>query len=824
MLELGTLLTFFGGVSTGAFISALILATLLSFLSKEPTEPEEKKSHENITTINTHGADSSSPKYNVDEGSMSYIAYKSSEKEGVEMNCKASKVDESDSLTSDEDKTTTVNQVSDYVLEAEAGFVSLRERKNIIKSLEHATASLKEYGDLQRSYAKSLKKISASILADSSRLDALNQPNLSFWFQSISNCLSIHACEARKTGESLLETSNDRNNEESVPADDRGADVKKTEDAICMIEHIIQKNTYIQSQNINKARYLLDEISHKLSSHKRLTKEVQKAEERLFSVVERQANEMNDARESAFSDEVTNCDTEERANSKSATLKAIVTESVEEKMKAKRHKLQYRVHELTARKEKLEKDIAASKNNTKRNIDAIVTETSLLSDEMETEIRAALRIFSKQGLVSAESFSASHGVLERNLGCETKTIAEIFERAPANFRPELLPDLADSSLILESMQRLEWVNNCSRDDEENLPNIDMTSKNSAALAAICPAFLPPITPRAFERIHSETCVWLNAFVARIYRDFSEESCTFKDWLGTRIANNLNYEWEGKPACLDQFTVSNMVFGGTPPLLIGARWVPTSAMGTALSWGKRGATEKTDLSHDVAFDTNFSYESGKFRFTLKSNVKMLNFRIPLKVEIRCASVIGKMRIGIRKEKSFLTFLEEPNTLFDVHAFVGGKFELKELKKIDAMIIDRIKSTIAKKFVWPHVKLMFELLGGFRSHSNACDNKYEETNLKQEQDAISLPPQVTKSRKGLSRFLRLRRHKASSDDVGSRRLQHKIKLENNNAQQYAESGDENDEDITVIPAAPTAKGGKGKQATESKDFGDTGSEEN
>lgn len=72
--------------------------------------------------------------------------------------------------------------------------------------------------------------------------------------------------------------------------------------------------------------------------------------------------------------------------------------------------------------------------------------------------------------------------------------------------------------------------------------MDMTSDASAALAATLPSRLPPIPREAMNRVGEETCVWLNAFVGRLYRD-AVRSPHFHHWMGERIENALN---QGRP--------------------------------------------------------------------------------------------------------------------------------------------------------------------------------------------------------------------------------------------------------------------------------------
>jgi len=81
----------------------------------------------------------------------------------------------------------------------------------------------------------------------------------------------------------------------------------------------------------------------------------------------------------------------------------------------------------------------------------------------------------------------------------------------------------------------------------------------------------PALPSAFHgAIGSETCVWLNAFSGRVYRD-AARSEYFHGWFCSKLAKMLN---KGKrPDYIDEFAVSDVSFGALPPLVRNMKWVP-----------------------------------------------------------------------------------------------------------------------------------------------------------------------------------------------------------------------------------------------------------
>jgi hypothetical protein len=83
--------------------------------------------------------------------------------------------------------------------------------------------------------------------------------------------------------------------------------------------------------------------------------------------------------------------------------------------------------------------------------------------------------------------------------------------------------------------------------------MDMSSFAAAALAATLPATLPPIPAESVGNVGEETCVWLNAFLGRIYRD-AARSPHYHLWFAARIEESLNKGWANRPDFVDEMKV------------------------------------------------------------------------------------------------------------------------------------------------------------------------------------------------------------------------------------------------------------------------------
>jgi len=77
----------------------------------------------------------------------------------------------------------------------------------------------------------------------------------------------------------------------------------------------------------------------------------------------------------------------------------------------------------------------------------------------------------------------------------------------------------------------------SRDEEKPFV-IDMSSDVMAALAATNPARLPKLPSQFVAGIGTESCVWLNAFTGRMYRDACAAPL-FHEWMQKLLLSMLN---------------------------------------------------------------------------------------------------------------------------------------------------------------------------------------------------------------------------------------------------------------------------------------------
>jgi hypothetical protein len=219
--------------------------------------------------------------------------------------------------------------------------------------------------------------------------------------------------------------------------------------------------------------------------------------------------------------------------------------------------------------------------------------------------------------------------------------------------------------------------------------MDMDSYAAAALAATLPAALPPMPPSAVAAIGDESCVWLNAFLGRVYRDCGR-SPHFHQWLASRLEHNLNKGWKNKPDFCDQMSVAVVGFGPSPPLVTNARWLPTSAMAGS------------DLEHDVGVDAKLRFKGG-FSFVVTTRFwvnwpRPKSASLPMQVLVRLTELSGAVRFGVTRDKTFAAFLGEPYSSFEVKTSLGSKTtKVQNLKRLDAVILKQIQATISRKLV-------------------------------------------------------------------------------------------------------------------------------
>lgn len=74
-------------------------------------------------------------------------------------------------------------------------------------------------------------------------------------------------------------------------------------------------------------------------------------------------------------------------------------------------------------------------------------------------------------------------------------------------------------------------------------------------------------------------------------------------------------------------------------------------------------------------------------------------IPISVVLEVSELSGKIRFGVRKHSSFLSFVEEPYTRFNVTSEVGDQYKLKNIPKVSSLIINKLKKHIRTKLIYP-----------------------------------------------------------------------------------------------------------------------------
>jgi hypothetical protein len=301
----------------------------------------------------------------------------------------------------------------------------------------------------------------------------------------------------------------------------------------------------------------------------------------------------------------------------------------------------------------------------------------------------------------------------------------------------LLSGQVDASTALQLEEIRKMFKAASETDdrlaaEAEAPRVDMTSVAMAALAASSPedvkVQLQSPTELLLPVIGTETCVWLNAFTGRIYRDISK-SREFHVWLCALVGRLLN-KAPKRPDYIEEFKIENVEFGGLPPIIRNVKWIPGEASAsrarsdTSTSQdgedGKAAApqvpgTAKNmpayDLNsfpYDPEFDVNcegdLTFRSG-VQFSVSTKIwinwpKEKYASIPVLLKLNMEEVAGRIRFGVIKNSCCFSFLEMPYTRFRVVSELGDQFKIKNLPKLSDMIIKQIRKVMFNRMVYPH----------------------------------------------------------------------------------------------------------------------------
>ena len=152
----------------------------------------------------------------------------------------------------------------------------------------------------------------------------------------------------------------------------------------------------------------------------------------------------------------------------------------------------------------------------------------------------------------------------------------------------------------------------------------------------------------------------------------------------------------KPRYVGSFKVKDLRLGQVPPIVKNARYVHPSAMTGA------------DLEHDAAVDLDLmdrgSASQGSDVISCQIETKIWMSKtvfVPIQVTFKLVELSGLLRIGVRKEKSFLSFLSNPHIKFNVKSEIGHSLYLKDAPFVERKIVSLVKKAIEKKLVWPSV---------------------------------------------------------------------------------------------------------------------------
>jgi hypothetical protein len=155
----------------------------------------------------------------------------------------------------------------------------------------------------------------------------------------------------------------------------------------------------------------------------------------------------------------------------------------------------------------------------------------------------------------------------------------------------------------------------------------------------------------------------------------------------------------RPGFIDVFCVDKVKFGLLPPLLFNVKWSPLSRSNSEDNIN----INSKDIDFDVECIGDLSFKSGiKFHVSTKltANWPMNGYTIPVSLEIEIVEIIGRVKFGVKKGCSYLSFIEEPTTRFSIHSQIGESYKLKDFPKISEFVIKKMKSFIRNKFVSPN----------------------------------------------------------------------------------------------------------------------------
>lgn len=209
-------------------------------------------------------------------------------------------------------------------------------------------------------------------------------------------------------------------------------------------------------------------------------------------------------------------------------------------------------------------------------------------------------------------------------------------------------------------------------------SVPATSGSAAAMPAH--QFKPEL------RTAAESSVWFSAFCGRMYRDFvASPAC--HAYFKERMERLLNKH--ERPAFIDPFELGDLRFAEDPPLLTNIQWVPIAA------------PEDGDPYFDVVCTADLAFESPNMSFAVSTTV-WINWprehfaSVPITLTLEVAQICGKVRFGVERGGSFLSFLEEPRTEFVASSALG---QLSNVPLVPELLVRALKKHISEKMVHP-----------------------------------------------------------------------------------------------------------------------------
>jgi len=217
--------------------------------------------------------------------------------------------------------------------------------------------------------------------------------------------------------------------------------------------------------------------------------------------------------------------------------------------------------------------------------------------------------------------------------------------------------------------------------------MDLKSEKTAALAA---SGISNLLPHGLTLKGSESCVFLNAFIGRVYRDAALSS-EFQSWCCSRGSNALNKAVNQKGNLGDfskvQFSVTKVDFGSSSPIVSDAVWQPSPF------------PTQDSSKVDVEVQANIVHTSG-IRFHIETEVTVFGTTVLVRLQIQVSDLRGTVRFGCTRSASFLTFVEPPHILVTAETEVGDNWSFKDINFLSDLVVARVRKTIRTRLVNPN----------------------------------------------------------------------------------------------------------------------------